>query len=235
MSNPCCLQCCQEHLPAPHKPFTSIPKRSLQNPSPTPFNQTLTLVLNLCADLPDFRINGLTCWGVTSSWCLGSGSAWGLQRSRDIPASQLPWLPDKQLYVICPNTSLLQSSNGVCKGGGSRCDGNLGLCSLWTTWIVGIGWIFTYPGRSSVAVGQQKSSAMDLQAILSGSCQKSHHATQLFSWCFACWKHCVCLGVSLTCVPVSEHLRVLGCPCKVPVCRVPRNRRGDAHFFSTGK
>lgn len=104
---------------------------------------------------------------------------------------------------------------GFAKGRESRCDGNLGLFSLWATWIVAMGWIFTRPGQSSVAVGQQKSLSMNLWVTLPGSCQKSRHATHLFSWCFACWKHWVCVWVwAQLLFPMSEQSKCRDVPAR---------------------
>lgn len=94
---------------------------------------------------------------------------------------------------------------GVAKARESRCDGNLGLFSLWAVWIVGIGWVFTCLGQSSVAVGQPKFLSMNLRVILIGSCQNSCHVTCLFSWCFACWKHSVCAWVCFPCPSSHKH------------------------------
>lgn len=116
---------------------------------------------------------------------------------------------------------------GFAKARESRC-GNLGLLSLWPTWVVGTGWIFTHPGQSSVAVGQQKSLVMNLHVILPGSCQKSCQATCLFSWCFARWKHRACAWACARLVfPVAEPFQVWGCPCKVPLRSAPGDGGGD--------
>lgn len=122
----CRLQRCQEHPPALHKAFTSIPNRSLKNPhqpglikhSPQRSTSVLTFLALVSTDWPIWVSHPAGIWGLDP--LLACRAVCVCRRSTHSPALWLQWPQDEQFCITLPSTLLLWSSNGVCKGKGEQ-------------------------------------------------------------------------------------------------------------------